>query len=64
MTKLSRWLRCLFSLSLNHDEKTSLKCIEQATHLAATKQGVGFLSYLSIILLNHSEILSSYNAHY
>ncbi|KAF1835983.1 SPO22-domain-containing protein [Decorospora gaudefroyi] len=39
VTKLSRWLRCLFNLSLNHDEKLSLKCIEEVTHLAAKKQG-------------------------
>jgi hypothetical protein len=40
ITKLSRWLRCLFKLSLEHDESISLKCIEQATHIAAKKQGV------------------------
>jgi hypothetical protein len=40
ITKLARWLRCLFSLSLEHDEKVSLKCIEQVTHIAATQQSV------------------------
>ena len=42
--KLSRWLRCLFSLSLPVDADVSLKCIEQAIHIAATKQGVSPVS--------------------
>ncbi|CAN9168411.1 unnamed protein product [Alternaria alternata] len=38
ITKLARWLRCLFDISLEHDEKASLKCIEQVTHMAAKQQ--------------------------
>ncbi|KAI5375420.1 hypothetical protein J4E82_005842 [Alternaria postmessia] len=38
ITKLARWLRCLFNISLEHDEKASLKCIEQVTHMAAKQQ--------------------------
>ncbi|KAJ5063293.1 meiosis protein SPO22/ZIP4 like-domain-containing protein [Bipolaris maydis] len=40
MPRLSRWLRCLFSLSLPFDDESSLKCIDQVTHIAATKQSV------------------------
>ncbi|RMZ74395.1 transcription factor [Pyrenophora seminiperda CCB06] len=39
MTKLSRWLRCLFNLSLQYDHGFSLKCIDQVIHLAETRQG-------------------------
>lgn len=42
ITKLSRWLRCLFNLSLQYDQGFSLKCIDQVTHLAETRQGVSF----------------------
>ncbi|XP_014560370.1 hypothetical protein COCVIDRAFT_89663 [Bipolaris victoriae FI3] len=38
MPRLSRWLRCLFSLSLPFDDESSLRCIDQVTHIAATKQ--------------------------
>ncbi|KAF2848838.1 SPO22-domain-containing protein [Plenodomus tracheiphilus IPT5] len=40
MTKLSRWIRCLFSLSLDHDETISIRCIQQVTQMAATRQGI------------------------
>lgn len=40
LTKLSRWLRCLFNLSLTYDEGTSLKCIEQVVQIATKQQGV------------------------
>ncbi|KAL7773732.1 hypothetical protein CFE70_003699 [Pyrenophora teres f. teres 0-1] len=40
VTKLSRWLRCLFSLSLQYDQSFSLKCIDQVTHLAEIRQGL------------------------
>ncbi|KAI0588960.1 SPO22 domain-containing protein [Pyrenophora tritici-repentis] len=39
VTKLSRWLRCLFSLSFQYDQSFSLKCIDQVTHLAEIRQG-------------------------
>ena len=38
--KLPRWIRCLFQLSLTFDENISLKCVDQATQLAAAKHGV------------------------
>lgn len=40
MPRLSRWLRCLFSLSLPFDDESSLRCIDQVTYIAATKQSV------------------------
>lgn len=40
VVRLSRWLRCLFNLTLSLDEKISLKCLDQATQIAAKKQGV------------------------
>ena len=40
--KLSRWLRCLFNISLDIDESVSLKCIDEVTHVAAKKQVVSF----------------------
>jgi hypothetical protein len=40
LTKLARWLRCLFNLSLQCDEETSLKCIEQVTKIVIAQQGV------------------------
>ncbi|XPS72064.1 sporulation-specific protein 22 [Ascochyta lentis] len=39
-TKLSRWIRCLFNSTLNIDETISLKCLDQATQIAAKKHGV------------------------
>lgn len=44
ITKLSRWLRCLFNLALVYDENISLKCVDQVTYMAAKKQAVSFLS--------------------
>ncbi|KAI4944815.1 hypothetical protein J4E91_008503 [Alternaria rosae] len=38
ITKLARWLRCMFSLSLEYDEEVSIKCIQQVTHLAAKQK--------------------------
>ena len=40
VVRLSRWLRCLFNLTLPLDEKISLKCLDQVTQIAAKKQGV------------------------
>ncbi|KAG9197672.1 hypothetical protein G6514_001141 [Epicoccum nigrum] len=39
VVKLSRWLRCLFNLTLSFDESISLKCLDQATQIAAKKHG-------------------------
>ncbi|KAL6711348.1 sporulation-specific protein 22 [Coniothyrium glycines] len=39
ITKLARWIRCLFQLSLPVDEGICLKCIEQVTHIAAKRHG-------------------------
>ncbi|KAF2639244.1 SPO22-domain-containing protein [Massarina eburnea CBS 473.64] len=38
MVKLARWIRCVFQLALTFDEKISLKCVEQATTIAAARQ--------------------------
>lgn len=43
VTKLARWLRCLFNLTLACDENISLKCIEQAIELATRQHGVSSL---------------------
>lgn len=40
VVRLSRWLRCLFNLTLSLDESISLKCLDQATQIAAKKYGV------------------------
>jgi hypothetical protein len=40
ITKLARWIRCLFSLTISYDEETSLKCVEQATLIASERHGV------------------------
>jgi hypothetical protein len=40
IAKLARWLRCMFSLSLEYDEEVSIKCLGQVTHLAAKQQNV------------------------
>ncbi|KAF1951086.1 SPO22-domain-containing protein [Byssothecium circinans] len=37
--KLSRWIRCLYQLSITFDEKISLKCVEQAIDIAAARRG-------------------------
>ncbi|KAF2872932.1 meiosis protein SPO22/ZIP4 like-domain-containing protein [Massariosphaeria phaeospora] len=39
IVKLSRWIRCLFQLALTFDENISLKCLEQAGQVAASRQG-------------------------
>lgn len=38
--KISRWIRCLFQLSLTFDEAISLKCLDQASQIAAARLGV------------------------
>lgn len=57
VVRLSRWLRCLFNLTLTYNEDISLKCLDQVTQIAAKKEGVRshpamrpccFLSTLSI----------------
>jgi hypothetical protein len=40
MTKLARWLRCLFNLALTSDEHISFLCTEQAVTLATTHHKV------------------------
>ncbi|KAF2114687.1 meiosis protein SPO22/ZIP4 like-domain-containing protein [Lophiotrema nucula] len=40
IVKLSRWIRCLFQLALSFDESISLKCIDQASLIAAARHGV------------------------
>ncbi|KAH7090298.1 meiosis protein SPO22/ZIP4 like-domain-containing protein [Paraphoma chrysanthemicola] len=35
LTKLARWLRCLFNLALSYDESVSIQCIDQAVRLAS-----------------------------
>lgn len=42
MTKLARWLRCLFSIALGCDERISLSCIELAVTVATKHHGVSF----------------------
>ncbi|KAF2629751.1 SPO22-domain-containing protein [Macroventuria anomochaeta] len=37
VVRLSRWLRCLFNLTLPYDENISLKCLDQVTQIAAKK---------------------------
>ncbi|UPX15900.1 sporulation-specific protein 22 [Ascochyta rabiei] len=44
VTRLSRWLRCLFESTLTFDETISLKCLDQATQIAAKKYGRPHLS--------------------
>ncbi|KAF2762127.1 SPO22-domain-containing protein [Pseudovirgaria hyperparasitica] len=34
ITKLARWIRCLFQIAVNIDEKVSLQCLDQATRTA------------------------------
>lgn len=48
VTKLSRWIRCLFTLSISYDESISMKCIDEATQFAAKKQGVSCSACLSL----------------
>lgn len=44
ITKLARWIRCLFNLALTHDDNISLSCIEKASEIAAANHGVSPLS--------------------
>lgn len=37
--KLSRWVRCVFQMSLNSDPGVSLQCIEQAISVAKKARG-------------------------
>ena len=39
LVKVSRWLRCLFSMALTVDTRISLVCLEQATHLSRQAAG-------------------------
>lgn len=45
ISKLSRWIRCLYQLALSYDEGISLKCIGKATEIAAERQGVSDLPF-------------------
>jgi hypothetical protein len=47
ITKLARWLRCLFNIALTYDESISIRCIEHAIKVATHHHGVGS-SYRSI----------------
>ncbi|KAL5114846.1 sporulation-specific protein 22 [Pleosporales sp. CAS-2024a] len=40
VTKLARWIRCLFKLALTYDESISLRCIELAVTVATKQRGV------------------------
>jgi hypothetical protein len=40
ITKLARWLRCLFNLALTHDESISSRCIDHAIKVATHHHGV------------------------
>jgi hypothetical protein len=50
ITTLSRWLRCLFNLTLTYDETISLKCLDQVTQIAAKKHKVRPVGTISIPL--------------
>jgi hypothetical protein len=52
VVRLSRWLRCLFKLTLTYDEDISLKCLEQVTQIAAKKQGVRSHQAMSALLFS------------
>lgn len=56
---LSRWLRCLFNLTLAYDENISLKCLDQVTQIAAKKHGVCL--NLTISALFFLSTLSAHN---
>lgn len=50
ITKIARWLRCLFNLTLPYDENISFKCTEQAINLATKYSGVcSFYQNVTII---------------
>jgi hypothetical protein len=61
ITKLARWLRCLFNLALTYDESISLKCTDEAIALAAKHQGVCVHSFVKDLelSLNQLNIVSS-----
>ncbi|KAF2712150.1 SPO22-domain-containing protein [Pleomassaria siparia CBS 279.74] len=40
IVKLSRWIRCLFQLALTFDESISMKCLDQAAHIASCRHSV------------------------
>ncbi|KAF2281473.1 SPO22-domain-containing protein [Westerdykella ornata] len=44
IVKISRWIRCLFQLALTFDDAISLRCLEQATSIAAVRHGVRSLT--------------------
>jgi len=51
LMKLSRWIRCLFSLSLDNDDSISLNCIQQVSQIATRRQGVSLpFVYLSLFV--------------
>jgi hypothetical protein len=45
ITKLARWLRCLFNLTLTYDESISLRCVELAVTVATKYHGVSYHFY-------------------
>ncbi|KAF2258604.1 SPO22-domain-containing protein [Lojkania enalia] len=49
ISKLSRWVRCLFRLALGFDETISLRCLDQASQVAAARQGVSLADVLASI---------------
>jgi hypothetical protein len=51
MTKLARWLRCLFNLALTSDEHISFLCTEQAVILATKHHKVSPSKMPSPVLL-------------
>ncbi|KAH4247441.1 hypothetical protein HBI05_045310 [Parastagonospora nodorum] len=60
MTKLARWLRCLFSIALGYDEKISINCIELAVTVATKHHGetdrypATELEWLATTAFNHA----------
>lgn len=53
ITKLSRWLRCLFNLALDYDETVSLKCLDKAIEIAKRREGVSSILHFFISLEEH-----------
>ncbi|KAH3908764.1 hypothetical protein HBH56_171760 [Parastagonospora nodorum] len=49
MTKLARWLRCLFSIALGYDEKISINCIELAVTVATKHHGDRPIAQASVL---------------
>ncbi|KAF2130996.1 SPO22-domain-containing protein [Dothidotthia symphoricarpi CBS 119687] len=50
ITKLARWIRCLFNIALTFDEKLSLGCVEKAIDIAAANQGTSYHITTSLML--------------